>query len=96
MKTVYILAEASLFDREFNDDAPECLAEVYPTKEAAMEALRELVDERVYETYEGDDDREHRTDEVVAEILDGKEDVGEWEWSSSDGCFRWRIFESEI
>lgn len=91
---LYLVAEASVHNALYEDAAPSCYADAYRTREEAMNALRDLVDERIYKAFEGHDERDERTDAEVAEVF--KKDTGEWVWNGCDCAYRWRILETEV
>ncbi len=99
---VFIVTEA-LYLRGENLSPSECLysyAEAYGTKEAALTALHELVDMRIYEANEGLDNRDIVTDEEVAKVFDRPDEKRNWamgvKWENSDYAYKWCINESDV
>ena len=89
---VFIVAEASTFG---NVVKPECHAEAFPNRKDAFSALRDLVDERIYESLEGEDNRDEKTDVEVEKVF-SRGDVGEFSYAGEDCSFMWRILETDV
>ena len=99
---VYIVTEA--FYRMDCGEWPEAYAEAHRSLDAAYHALRELADERIYEAYEGADDRDELTDDAIVDTFGSRKLRGVtktkardgWKWINGDRLYVWRIIESEV
>ena len=79
-------------------------AQAHATFDAAYNALRELADERIYEAYEGHDERDRLTDDAMADtfgdykscdVTPNEADIG-WSWENAGRAYVWRIIEEEV
>jgi len=89
---VFIVTEASVFGNTYN---PECHAEAYLTRKDAFDVVRDLVDERIYESLEGEDNRDEKTDAEVEKVFSSG-DVGKFSYAGYDCSFQWKIIETDL
>lgn len=107
MKKIYILIEAryAIGCAQSEAESLSSYAEAFSMRDAAIKAVRELADERIFEAFEGCDDRDARTDEAMADLFgpakrscdftESETDTG-WSWENADVAYVWRIIEDEV
>lgn len=66
------------------------------TRDGALLDLRNVIDERIYEAFEGLDEteRDERTDSERDEVLARGGD--KYSWENADYAYLWRIVEAEV
>ena len=99
---IYMVVEA----HHGNVFAPstEAYATAHTTRTDALNALRELADDRIYDAFAGEEGRDALADDAISdtfgdykpcEITDAEMDFG-WHWEGCGHAYVWRIITEEV